>query len=282
MAIQCLDYKQGNLVNAPYSYIMAHNRALSSSLHMHTFYEIVLIISGTVDHLLADVRHTLGDGDLVFINPYESHQYRESSPEIDLLSLQVSCEEMQRFLDTYQTGPMLGDPNRVRFITLSNADVRAISDLAARMMGRTANESLALYRMLLGRIMHCYLNWSLQGGVPSWLRMAMEQMRSVRNACEGVSAFLRLSNLSHAQLCRLMKKYCGVTPQQYVKDLRLNLAYQMIETTNTDFMTISMDVGYNSFSHFCSTFKEKYGISPSELRRQTFIRLGAFSGTKKK
>lgn len=62
MTIQVLDEAVGNLVEQPYSHIMVRNRPLSSTLHKHTFYEVILLISGTVHHQLNGVNHTLGNG----------------------------------------------------------------------------------------------------------------------------------------------------------------------------------------------------------------------------
>ena len=241
-------------------------------LHAHTFYEIVLLISGTVTHKLNGNEQLLRDGDLVFISPGDTHQYCENSAEIDLLSFQITTEEVQRFLAAYDLSA--ADISKSYCpLTLSRTEVNSITDVSRRIIVQAQKDQSLVYRILLGKIIHCYLDRLLQGNIPPWLKTAMEQMNSVRYANEGVSALLRLSNLSHAQLCRLMKKHCGITPQQYIKDLRLSLAYQMIESTYDDFLSISMEVGYNSFSHFCSAFKEKYGLSPSALRRQALSRL---------
>lgn len=274
MTMNCLLDEQ-ILANAPYAHITVHNRALMGDLHTHTFYEIILLISGRVTHQLNEQTYSLGEGDLVWMKPYDAHQYIDQSEELDLFSIQVSAEEVQRFLNAYGAESIIANANQSGFLTLSASETRSIMEICTRMLGQNSDKRILLYRMLMGKLMHCLLNRALQGDIPNYLRLAMDQMCSLRNAAEGVSAFLRLSNLSHAQLCRLMKKHCGITPQQFVKEIRLNLAYQMIESTDDDFLSISMEVGYNSFSHFCSAFKEKYGLSPSELRRQSLIRLTA-------
>ena len=257
----------------PYFHSLIHNRALIRVVHVHEFYEIMLVISGTAHNTLNGREDILGAGDIVFITPSDVHQCGDSSAELDLLSLQIAVPEMERFLAAYGLGEMLCHPQRSRFFTFSASETRSISEVCGQMIAQSEVNVVRLYRIMLGRIMQCFLIHAMQENTPAWLRLAMEQMRSIRNAAEGVPALLRLSNISHAQLCRLMKKYCGVTPQQYVRDVRLGLACRMIEDSDTDFMTISMEVGYNSFSHFYGAFKEKYGMSPSELRHQASLRL---------
>ena len=44
---------------------------------------------------------------------------------------------------------------------------------------------------------------------------------TTKNMAEGVTAMMRIANLSHAQLCRVMKKHKLQTPVSYVKEIRL-------------------------------------------------------------
>ncbi len=265
--------------NRPFFHSLVHNRALVRVLHRHEFYEIVLVISGSFHNILNGSEEILREGDIVFITPDDLHQCGESSAELDLLSMQIAPEEMERFIDAFGLRGVLLRPQRPHFVTFSPGEARSIYEVAGQMIAQSEENILRLYRIMLGRIMQCYLTHAMQENMPVWLRLAMEQMKSLRNAAEGVPALLRLSNISHAQLCRVMKKCCGVTPQQYVRDLRLSLACQMIENSDADFLTISMQVGYNSFSHFYGAFREKYNMSPSEARCSASLRFMPVPGS---
>ena len=251
-----------------YDSILVHNYGLYKSFHTHPFFEIVLIISGQARHRFNDTVYTMTAGDIIFMIPGDAHCFENHSSEIDLLSLQVSIDEMERFLTAYDMKKTMCGPQRTPAITLNPQITHELFQLGRQIHIRSEEERLEYYRILLGKILHCYLEHDTQEPVPIWLQVVMDEMTKLHNAAEGVPAMVRLSNFSHAQFCRLFKKHCGITPQQYVKNLRLNLARQMVESTKDDFMTISMNVGYNSFSHFCSSFKEKYGLSPSEMRKR--------------
>jgi transcriptional regulator GlxA family with amidase domain len=49
-------------------------------------------------------------------------------------------------------------------------------------------------------------------------------------------------------------------------DRRLELAHQIITTTNLRIKNISTICGFVSFSHFVATFRQRYGITPARLR----------------
>lgn len=258
----------GEIYHSHYRHTVVRRRLLSDRRHAHEFYEMVLVVSGGTLHTLNGTLSRLTAGDLVVMKPGDWHCFSENSRAEELLSLQIEPGEMARFLAAYDMNGWPDTPAS-RILHLEGSEVRAIEEIYRYIACLDGDDYVRQYRILLGQIMQFVLAHDVQGSAPPWLRMAMEQMTHLGNAAEGVPAFLRAANLSHAQLCRLMKKHYGMTPQQYVRNLRLNLAYEMIQSSTLDFMTIAMEVGYSSFSHFQTAFKEKYGLSPAALRRQS-------------
>ena len=51
----------------------------------------------------------------------------------------------------------------------------------------------------------------------------------------------------------------------------LTYAYDLVLSTSLPYEEISFLVGYHSFSHFATSFKKHYGISPSVLRKQSTL-----------
>jgi len=91
-------------------------------------------------------------------------------------------------------------------------------------------------------------------------------MHTPENIEEGLPALLRHSGFSHGHLCRIMKKTFGISPSQYITDLRLQYAANLLSTTDHDILSISVQLGFSSLSHFITIFKKKYGVPPSKYR----------------
>ncbi len=71
---------------------------------------------------------------------------------------------------------------------------------------------------------------------------------------------------SQRQLSRLLKKSIGLSPVQYVLELRLQTAYQLIiEKHYATLSEVRHHVGISSASYFNKKFKERFGTMPSEL-----------------
>jgi transcriptional regulator GlxA family with amidase domain len=61
----------------------------------------------------------------------------------------------------------------------------------------------------------------------------------------------------------------GMTPVQYVIERRLDRACLLIATTARDLADIAISTGFSSQSHLTSTLKNRRGITPLRLRRES-------------
>ena len=65
----------------------------------------------------------------------------------------------------------------------------------------------------------------------------------------------------------MFKKYTGVPPVQYHLDLKILRAKEMLLYTDKSIKEISFEMGFQSIYYFSRVFKNKLGISPSEIRK---------------
>lgn len=63
------------------------------------------------------------------------------------------------------------------------------------------------------------------------------------------------------------KQYTGRNFVTYLKELRLGEAKRLLEETDDRITEISRKIGYENVKHFMKTFKEAYGVSPTEYRK---------------
>lgn len=75
-------------------------------------------------------------------------------------------------------------------------------------------------------------------------------------------------DLSPSRFRHLFKQETGTSPAQYLKELRLRKAKQMLRKTFLSVKQILKRVGIRSNSHFVHDFKKTYGITPTAYRRR--------------
>ena len=70
-------------------------------------------------------------------------------------------------------------------------------------------------------------------------------------------AFMSPSAFSH-----LFRDVAGKSPYQFVKEMRLNKARELLIENEASITQISKAVGYRSTSHFINEFRDRYGMTP--------------------
>jgi len=63
-------------------------------------------------------------------------------------------------------------------------------------------------------------------------------------------------------LSRLFSQESGMTIQQYIRQLRMERAAELLRTGKCNVTEAAFEVGYNSLSHFSSAFHDIYGCCP--------------------
>lgn len=73
-------------------------------------------------------------------------------------------------------------------------------------------------------------------------------------------------NMSESNFCQYFKKVVGVAPKEYLTNLKLAKAKDMIK--HTSITDTAFDLGYENISHFITLFKNKYGVTPKQYLKQ--------------
>lgn len=78
----------------------------------------------------------------------------------------------------------------------------------------------------------------------------------------------KLCNLSLCHFVRLFKKEMGISPHNYILNLRLKKTKQLLVETNLSVEEISTRCGFNSVAHFIRTFSSSTdGLTPGKFRK---------------
>lgn len=82
-----------------------------------------------------------------------------------------------------------------------------------------------------------------------------------------VDDLARSVNLSTWRLCHIFKNETNRPPLQYLRNLRMQHAKRLLETTFLSVKQIMTEVGVRDESHFVRDFKTTYGQSPTRYRQ---------------
>ena len=93
----------------------------------------------------------------------------------------------------------------------------------------------------------------------------LEENYADLESIEGVAEQLKVS---FAHLSREFKKEMGMTPIQYVTNVRLQAAMNDLMNTKDNLELIATRNGFSNGNYFCKVFRKNLGISPTEFRRK--------------
>lgn len=260
-----------------YHYVYGANDIFNP--HCHDYYEFFLTISGTVTHFVNDTVQKLPEGSLVFIRPDDYHGYIYDCPEskmtsyVNLTFTRKTANLLFEYLDDKDIKNSLLSCDMPPFITLTKAEKNhLLAELGELdLLNWEDKKALKLrLRVILTDILVRYFGNTtkkLDQKVPDWLSALLAEMEQPQNFIAGTDKMVQLSKKSREHLCRSLKKYCHITPSEYINELRLNYASNLLLHTNTPIIEICFLCGFQSVSYFYKVFNEKYGISPTQFKK---------------
>ncbi|QYO66357.1 helix-turn-helix domain-containing protein [Leptolyngbya sp. 7M] len=102
-------------------------------------------------------------------------------------------------------------------------------------------------------------------------------IKTRRFLCENFDRPVSLDELSRARftskfhLLRLFKRYYGQTPGQYLTELRIAKAKELLQSGKSVTETC-FEVGFESPASFSNLFRERVGLAPKQFQKMSNIR----------
>ncbi len=81
-----------------------------------------------------------------------------------------------------------------------------------------------------------------------------------------IDTLAAVSGASRFHFMRLFKAVTGLSPNQYVLNVRLRAAAARVADTKAPVSEIALDCGFNDISHFNTYFRATFGCTPRQMR----------------
>lgn len=101
-----------------------------------------------------------------------------------------------------------------------------------------------------------------------------ETIRYIRENYASTLTLAMVSNhvsLNYAYFSATFKKYTGKAFLEYLKDVRIENAKELLTRTDLRICEVAEKVGYDSYKNFGRVFKETVGITPAEYRKRKWL-----------
>lgn len=81
-----------------------------------------------------------------------------------------------------------------------------------------------------------------------------------------LQSYAEMCHMSKFHFLRMFKNIVGCTPHEYLANIRIDHAAELLEDTALSVSEIAARTGFTSQSYFCDAFKKKTGKTPSQYR----------------
>ncbi len=93
---------------------------------------------------------------------------------------------------------------------------------------------------------------------------------NISNEQFGVSELANEIGMSRSNLLRKIKKSTNLSVSQFIRQLRLKNAMEMLKTEDLTVSEVSYEVGFGSTSYFVKCFHDHYGYPPGEVAKRDY------------
>lgn len=259
--------------------------------HWHHYIEILYIVKGSYQFEINLQNYTLNAGDICILNTGDLHQITgDSSNTVHDVVLFDPCILAFSYGDEYQEeciGPLVEQMLLLPSIYRKGSQRNGLIRSKVQELMQTAIEkkdgwyfrSKLLILDMISQIHQAGLMLPTESVQSYEERQKIQHYKAVISYMEeNYSHHITLQNLADTipcnsqYLCRFFKDIAGVSPIQYLINLRLNRACYLLEHTSKSILEVALDCGFDNVSYFIRKFKEARGCTPKEYRKQEVIR----------
>ena len=235
--------------------------------HFHEYYVIGIIENGRRTMLCNDTRYDIAAGDILLLNPNDTHSCVQSDNGIfNYCAFNIQLDVMNNYVKE-----ITGKDDCVRFTQNVIRDTELFGSLRSLhkilTSGNNDFEKEEILYFAFSQMIEEY------GGI--YDNEEMKYNSDVEKICGYINTHFakritldelcKISALSKSTLIRSFTKAKGITPYRYLENIRLAEAKKLLEGGELP-IDAAIQTGFSDQSHFTNFFKEYIGLSPKQYR----------------
>lgn len=263
------------------------NLAGISPEHRHSFIELIYVYSGQCIQTIEGVKMTLQEGDICILDTNVAHSVSIGSRD-DII---INCLMCRNYFDTAFLGRLTGNNvmsdffiraiykdkslnNYIHFHSRQNEEVRQIMDhiLCEYYDNRMCSdevisayiiilfsELLRIYKKEANSLNYSELRHTKISDVILYLQQNYKDATLATTACH--------FNFHPTYLSQVFKKLTGTGFKDYLQQAKLERACTLLISTDFTIDEIVRTIGYSNMNFFYKLFRNRYGMTPHEYRK---------------
>ncbi len=287
--VKCLDgkdYFEEDTI--PVTVMTAEHRSASKQYHTHLFYEFVYIDQGFSTHYFNRSTMLLTPGDVFGIRPGDIHGYTYPKDTVlfnCIFDVSVIENELERLRKLPGTGQILDDNkpsvwHRIHLDPIKRKQAHdCLLDMILERKEKAAGWELRLKNLLIDFLVIFSRSFiknddDKEHSEYMYVKYMYKALSMIeKNFCDPVTVddIAESTGLSSDYFSRMFKQFTGLTPMEYIKNVRMAKAVDLLLIPSVSVAEAAHKVGFEDPGYFARQFKNSLGISPSRYKRENSI-----------
>jgi len=256
-------------------------------MHTHEFSELVIIVSGTAIHQTDQGDYPITAGDVFVLNGDMAHGYKNPvgfhlcnimyDPE-QLLHQQDDLLSLAGYHALFVVQPLYHKHHAMHnLLHLSMHELELIRSTIDQMINEYERKTIGYASMIRAQFMQMVV--SLSRLYTSHINERPQSTGQIAHALALIETHYHTpltlddiasaSHISKTHLLRLFKETFGLSPIQYLIQLRIRKACQLLHHSQLSIADIAYQVGFEDSNYFSRQFKQVIGQSPRAYRKMS-------------
>lgn len=250
-----------------------------SDIHTHDFLEISIVLEGQANYTIEEQEFQLNAGQIMLFNPGTRHGEEQRtgtySHQLHIGLTNISLDGLKRnHLPTKKAVLNLGE-YQWEFLDKAWRLVKEYSEEQPEfqlMVKALIIEMLVLILRSLEKVQDNTVTLALSKNAKRKQYLVNHAIYYLENHHTQEITLEQLADtlyVSPTYLSKVFKESTGMSPINYLIQVRLKHAKELLANEQLTIREISQAVGYQDAYHFSKLFKKYYGVSPSQLAKKS-------------
>ena len=250
-----------------------------TNYHCHNdFIELSFITSGSVDYLIEGKKYTLKKGQVLLSNPGIYHKELFAS-NTSCRELHIGVTNLNLFSNSRKDYIDIGEKNILSFNKYKDAIIKTCLEIVDEQKDCNQTSPFMLKSLVMKLLV--LLHREINDDSPNIDSQEFSfKSREKKELVEGITKYLNenyvqdislytLSKnmyLSPVYISKIFKEVMGDSPINYLIQIRLSKAKELLGDSKLSIKSIAKMVGYDDPYYFSKLYKKYYGNSPNKER----------------
>lgn len=251
-----------------------HNMAVQ---HYHDSYEVYLMLDGKRYLFCDNICYTMERGDLAIFTPFDIH-YGESrdADYYERYVLNFKPESLACILNKEEQYLLLKKLEPC-VLHLTEEQTKKAFDYFERVEEYSKQHGFLSGKLLYASVLQLILfmlRYTNDKTVEEGEKIAPQVVEALKYINENYKKDITLDEIAQAAhmskyyFCRLFRSVTGATVLEYLNNIRLAKAHNLLIHTTYNMDEIAKETGFSSAVNLARVFKKSYGTSPREFRKK--------------